>query len=135
MKAALESGRWIGLAPLGYENVRTRIKGEPNIRPVEPAAALVLVRESFESMAAANDRPAALLRKMTASGLRFKKGHRLTLDRFLNALKSPADIDKIPSKKYGLQTEYTSRWSVMLRFATLNWHSGAKGLLRTYTAQ
>jgi len=50
MKLALESGRWIAWAPLGYENVRTGTKGEPNIRPVEPAAGLV--RQSFELMAA-----------------------------------------------------------------------------------
>jgi DNA invertase Pin-like site-specific DNA recombinase len=90
MKLALESGRWIAWAPLGYENVRTRTKGEPNIRPVEPAAGLV--RQSFELMAAGTERPAAALRIMTDLGLRSRKGNKLTVDRFVQTLKNPAYV-------------------------------------------
>jgi hypothetical protein len=67
MKAAFEDGRWIRSAPLGYENVRSKVKGQPSLVPSETEAPFV--RKSFELVRAANDRPVEVLRMMTALGL------------------------------------------------------------------
>jgi DNA invertase Pin-like site-specific DNA recombinase len=98
MKAALEAGRWLGKAPLGFVNVRAK-KGEPNITPVEPA--ISLVRQSFELFEAGNDRPTALLRTMTNLGLLSRTGKEMTVDQFIRILKSVAYIGQVPSKKHG----------------------------------
>ena len=99
MKAALESGRWIGKAPLGWVNVRAR-KGEANIAPKEPEYSHM--KKAFELVESGTDHPAAVLRTMTALGLRSVNGKVLTVDSFIRLLKNPVYIGKIPSKKYGV---------------------------------
>jgi site-specific DNA recombinase len=98
MKAAFEEGRWCRPAPLGYESTRTKIKGQPNIVPLESEAELV--RKSFELMSAGNDRPSDVLRKMTALGLRSKKGNKLTPHSFLKMLRNPVYIGLVQSAKW-----------------------------------
>ncbi len=66
MKAAFEDGRWCRPAPLGYQSVGTKAKGQPNIVPLEREASLIV--KSFDLVHAGNDRPADILRKMTAMG-------------------------------------------------------------------
>jgi site-specific DNA recombinase len=38
MRAAWEDGRWCRLAPLGYHNVGTKLRGQPNIVPTQAEA-------------------------------------------------------------------------------------------------
>lgn len=101
MKHAVLSGRWIAQSPLGYQNVRTKTKGEPNIAPAEPGASWM--KQSFSLMGEGTDRPAAVLRKMADLGMRSKNGKIITVDRFINMLRNVAYIGQIPSKKYGNQ--------------------------------
>jgi site-specific DNA recombinase len=99
MKAAFEDGRWIRRAPLGYENVNIKVKGQPNIVPHEAEAPLV--RKAFELVQAGNDRPAEILRVMTELGLRSKKGNKLILTSFLQMLRNPVYMGQMQSKKWG----------------------------------
>jgi site-specific DNA recombinase len=98
MKAAFEEGRWCRPAPLGYESTRTKVKGHPNIVPLESEAELV--RKSFELMSGGNDRLADVLRKVTAKGLRSKKGNKLTRHSFKQMLCNPVYIGMVQSKKW-----------------------------------
>ena len=98
MKAAFEDGRWGRPAMLGYQNTRLKIKGQPNIVPLEPEAGLV--KRAFEFVAEGNERTADVLRKMTALGLQSKKGNKLCLTAFLDMLRNPAYIGQIRSDKY-----------------------------------
>jgi site-specific DNA recombinase len=99
MKAAFEDGRWCRPAPLGYHNMGTKAKGQPNIVSSEPEASLVV--KAFEQVQLGHDRPAEVLRTMTALGLRSKKGRKLTPHVFLKMLRNPVYIGKMKSKKWG----------------------------------
>jgi site-specific DNA recombinase len=101
MKAAFEDGRWCRPAPLGYHSVGTKAKGQSNIVPFEPEASLVV--KAFELVQLGHDRPAEVLRTMTALGLRSKKGRKLTLHVFLKMLRNPVYIGEMKSKKWGTQ--------------------------------
>ncbi len=98
MKAAFEEGRWCRPAPLGYEGTRTKVKGHSNIVPLESEAELV--RKSFELMSEGNDRLADVLRKVTAMGLRSKKGNKLTQHSFKKMLSNPVYIGMVKSNKW-----------------------------------
>jgi site-specific DNA recombinase len=100
MKAAFEDGRWCNLAPLGYRNVGTKLKGHPNIVPFEPEANWI--RKAFELVHTGNDRPAKVLREITDLGLRSKKGKKLTVSTFLETLRNPVYIGQMRSKKHGI---------------------------------
>ena len=100
MKVAFEDGRWCRKPPLGYCGVKTKTKGQPNIVPVEPEASLVL--KAFELVHAGNDRPADILRALTAMGLRSKGGNKLTPHTFLKMLRNPVYIGLMKSKKWGI---------------------------------
>src|SRR6185437_158209 len=99
--AVMERHTYSGFAHLGYLNVRSRTKDQPNIEPQEPAFSLVGM--SFEKMKTGNYSPAACLREMTALGLRSKFGNKLTVQGFKNLLQNEAYIGKSPSKRYGTQ--------------------------------
>ena len=98
MRASFEEGRWGRPAPLGYQNVKTKIKGQPNIVPLPGEAELVT--KAFELVSAGNSRPAEVLRTMTAMGLRSKKGNALTAHTFLKLLRNPAYIGMVHSDKW-----------------------------------
>jgi site-specific DNA recombinase len=98
MKAAFEEGRWCRPAPLGYESTKTKVKGQSNIVPLESEAELV--RKSFELVSEGNDRLAVVLRKVTAMGLRSKKGNKLTLHSFKKMLSNPVYIGMVKSNKW-----------------------------------
>ena len=99
MKAAFEDGRWCRPAPLGYRSVGTKIKGSPNIVPVEPEASLVV--KAFEighSGPRSSVRPSSHLDR---ERFRSKKGNKLTLHVFLKMLRNPVYIGEMKSKKWG----------------------------------
>ena len=98
MRAAFEEGRYCRPAPLGYQNARIKVKGQPNIVPLESEAALI--RKAFELVAEGNNRPADVLRQMAMLGLRSKGGNKLKLHGFLNMLRNPIYIGLLKSKKW-----------------------------------
>ena len=98
MRVAFEDGRWCRKPPLGYCGVKTKTKGQPNIVPVEPEASFV--RKAFELVHAGNDRPAEILRTLTAMGLRSKLGNKLTPHTFLKMLRNPVYIGQMKSEKW-----------------------------------
>ena len=98
MKVAFEDGRWCRKPPLGYCSVKTKTKGQPNIVPVEHEASFV--RKAFESVLAGNDRPAEILRTLTAMGFRSKLGNKLTPHTFLTMLRNPVYIGQMKSEKW-----------------------------------
>jgi len=99
MRDALQRGRWIGIAPIGYANIRAG-KNEPNIIPQEPY--FTLIRESFEMLAASIVAVDVCLEEMTRRGLVSRRGNKLTNRQFKRMLQNPGYIGKIPSKKYGV---------------------------------
>jgi site-specific DNA recombinase len=99
MKSAFEDGRWCRPAPLGYHSVGTKTKGQSNIVPLDTEACLVV--KAFELVQLGHDRPAEVLRTLTAMGLRSKKGNKLTLDVFLEMLRNPVYIGLMRSEKWG----------------------------------
>jgi site-specific DNA recombinase len=98
MKVAFEDGRFCRAAPLGYQNVKNKIKGQPNMVSLETEARLIV--KSFELVHAGNSRAADVLRTVTALGLRSKKGNKLNLHTFLNMLRNPVYIGMVRSKKW-----------------------------------
>ena len=100
MRVAFEDGRWCRRPPLGYCSVQLKIKGQPNIVPCEPEARFI--QSAFELVDAGHDRPAEVLRTLTAMGMRSKGGNKLTLNTFLKMLRSPVYIGQMKSKKWGM---------------------------------
>lgn len=98
MKAAFEDGRWCRPAPLGYQSIRAKAKGQPNIVPMETEASFI--RRAFELVHAGNSRTADVLRIVTLMGLRSKKGNKLTLHSFLKMLRNPVYIGMVRSTKW-----------------------------------
>jgi site-specific DNA recombinase len=101
MKAAFDDGRWCRPAPLGYHSIGTKAKGQSNIVPLDAEAKLVV--KAFELVQLGHDRPAEVLRTLTAMGLRSKKGNNLTLHVFLKLLRNPVYIGQMKSKKWGIR--------------------------------
>ena len=99
MKAAFDDGRWCRPSPLGYQSVGTKIKGQPNIVPLESEAGLI--RKSFELISEGNHKAAEVLRIVTLMGLRSKKGKNLNLTSFLKMLRNPVYIGQMKSKLWG----------------------------------
>ena len=98
--ALLERHCWLGVAPVGYVNVRA-LRGEPNIVPKEPYFGFM--RRGFEMIDSGTWRPAACVRELTTRGFRTRKGNELTDGAFIRLLENPAYIGKIPSRRYGVQ--------------------------------
>ncbi len=84
MKAAISRGRWVWQAPIGYLNHDARTG--PSLTP-DPERAPA-VREAFE-LCAAGVTGHALLERLTAQGLRTKRGHPLTWSRLYVLLRTP----------------------------------------------
>lgn len=102
MRAALlNHHHYLGMASLGYKNVRVR-KGEPNIVPEEPG--FTLMRQSYVMLESGTIRLAECLRKMTKRGLRSRNGKVLTVRAFIRLLQNPIYAGKIRSSKYGVQS-------------------------------
>ena len=100
MRAALERGRWTWLAPLGNRNGNTKI-GEPSLVP-EVQHGPVLTR-AFDMVATGNDTATAVLRKMTALGLRTRKGKPLSLQTFSALLKRRIYTGIIDAPGFGMK--------------------------------
>ena len=96
MKAALESGHWTFGAPIGYCR-KIDTTGRDSIEP-DPIGG-PLIRQAFELVATGLHTKAEVLRKLTAAGLRTRRGNRLSLQTFQQLLRKPiyAGILSVPS--------------------------------------
>lgn len=86
MKAAVDRGRWVWVAPLGYRNMPLRAGG-PSLMP-DPERA-PLVTQAFECCARGIV-GRELLAHLSAIGLRTKRGDKLSLSRLYQLLRQPA---------------------------------------------
>jgi len=92
MKAAVDRGRWVWPAPIGYLNGPAR-SGPSLVHDPERAAA---VREAFH-LCAAGVRGRPLLQRLRAIGLTTKRGNPLTLNRLYELLRHRAYIGYVRS--------------------------------------
>lgn len=89
MRAALQRGRWVWVAPLGYRTGHVRA-GEPSLVPDEQRAPLV--RLAFETVAAGDLCGHPLARMLYAKGLRTKQGKKVHLSVIDRMLRNPIYI-------------------------------------------
>ena len=91
MKAAAEEGRWTFPAPLGYRTVTTsvgsRMEPDPDRAP--------LVRSAFELFATGKYEQQQVLKKITAKGLRTRRGKKVPLQSFNSMLRKPIYAGRI----------------------------------------
>jgi site-specific DNA recombinase len=92
MKEALERGSWPFPTTLGYlkipqENGRSKVEHDPETAP--------LIKQAFELFASGRYERAEVLRIVSASGLRTKKGRKLSQQSFSNMLKNPFYAGKL----------------------------------------
>jgi hypothetical protein len=74
MKAALEIGRWVFLAPIGYVNA-PRSSGKSLLQDPERAA---IIRKAFEDYATGRFSKQQILEHVTAEGLRNRRNQPLS---------------------------------------------------------
>ena len=84
MKAALREGRFVWMAPIGYENIQ--INGRGTIVKNEKAK---LIRETFEEVAKNEEPIEIIFRSMIKNGLIQKNGRPLSRTQFYKLLRNP----------------------------------------------
>lgn len=107
MKDAMREGRYVWMAPIGYDNIR--LGGKPNIAPNEQAD---LIRETFETIAKGTYATEEVRRIMTAKGLFTRKGKPIVKSYFYNMLKNKiyiGYIEKFGESHKGLFTPIISK--------------------------
>lgn len=99
MRKAMESGRWVWQAPLGYVN--NPIKNGPSILIQKPTADLI--RYIFEQVALGYKTKAEILREVTAMGLETRKGKALSKQAMDALLKNPIYAGRVEQKKWDFE--------------------------------
>jgi DNA invertase Pin-like site-specific DNA recombinase len=104
MKAAVERGRWVWPAPLGYLNADPR-RGPSLVPDPERAPA---VREAF-ALCARGVKGRALLAHISALGLRTKHGHPLSSSRLYEMLRQSVYAGRVHHQAWGaaVQGDFT----------------------------
>jgi hypothetical protein len=101
MKAALELGRWTFPAPLGYLNApkwsNASLVYDPERAP--------LVRQAFEDLASGNYTKQEVIARVTAAGLRSRKGLTVSPQSFGQMMRNPIYAGKVESPDYGVSTK------------------------------
>ena len=87
MKAALREGRFVWMAPIGYEN--TQINGRGTIVVSEKAK---IVRQSFEEVAKNEEPTEIIFRSMIKNELVRKNGKPLSRTQFYKMLRNPKEL-------------------------------------------
>lgn len=95
MKDAMREGRYVWMAPVGYDNVR--IGGKATISPNIVMGPLI--RETFQIIAKNTHSTEDVRKMMTVRGLRLKNGKPISKQYFYNMLKNRAYIGMI--EKFG----------------------------------
>ncbi len=100
MRAAAEEGRWPFPPSIGYRMVSTnsfsRMEQDPERAP--------LIRSAFELFATGTYEQDQVLKKVTAKGLRTRKGKKLTLQTFSSMLRKPIYSGRISIPTWGIDT-------------------------------
>ena len=99
MRTALSRGRWAWQAPLGYRNGNVRM-GEASL--VADAERGPVITRAIEMVATGNYSATDVLRKVTALGLRTRKGRPLSLQTFTALLKRPIYAGVIDAPRFGM---------------------------------
>ena len=98
MKAAADEGRWPFPPSIGYRMVSTnsisQLEQDPERAP--------LIRAAFELFATGTHKQEQVLRKITAKGLRTRKGKKLTLQTFSALLRKPIYAGRITIPSWGI---------------------------------
>ena len=100
MKAALELGRWVFLAPLGYMNA-PRAMGKSLIPDPERAP---LVRRAFQDFATGRFTKQEVRANLTALGLKTRRGQPVPSQTFDALLRNRAYIAQVEVPGYGIST-------------------------------
>src|SRR5437660_2168398 len=100
MRAALELGRWVFLAPLGYMNA-PRAMGKSLIPDSERAP---LVRRAFQDFATGRFSKQEVRANMTALGLKTRRGQPVPSQTFDALLRNRAYIGQVDVRGYGIST-------------------------------
>ena len=100
MKAALEEGRWTFPPPLGYL-ISHGSDAIPNLEP-DPKTA-PLVRKAFELYATGMYSKREVLRKITAMGLRSRKGEKVSPQTFDSLLRKKTYAGWLIVKRWGIE--------------------------------
>ena len=108
MKAAVERGRWLWRAPLGYENCQ--VAGSKTIR-IDPVAG-ELVREAYRLASSGFYTQAEILKKVTAQGLRTRRGLRLKQEGLKRILTNPVYAGRLVVKSWG--TDQPGDWEPLV---------------------
>jgi DNA invertase Pin-like site-specific DNA recombinase len=98
MRMGVERGRWLWRAPLGYHNSRTRTGPSLLVDPV----AGPLVRRGIELMATGSLSAAGILDRLTAQGLRSRKGRVLTEGTWSQTLRHPSYCGRLVIPTWGV---------------------------------
>jgi site-specific DNA recombinase len=99
MKAALEIGRWVFLAPLGYINA-PRATGKSLLHDPERAP---LVRRAFEDYATGRFTKQQILERATRAGLRNRRGRPLSSQAIGMLLRNPLYAGIVDVREYGVR--------------------------------
>lgn len=94
MKAAVDRGRWVWPAPIGYQNANNRGRGGPSLIP-DPTRAPA-VREAFE-LYAAGIRGRVLLDRVRDLGLRTTHEKPISFSRLYEILRQPVYVGLVRS--------------------------------------
>ncbi len=100
MRAALELGRWTFPAPLGYLNA-PKWSGRSLVHDPDRAE---LLKRAFEDLATGRYTKQEVIARVTAAGLRSRKGLTLSPQSFGQLMRNPIYIGKIESPDYGIST-------------------------------
>jgi DNA invertase Pin-like site-specific DNA recombinase len=100
MQFALQRGRWVWLAPLGYLNGS---RGGPSLLPDPERASLV--EHGFELVASGAMSALAALDRLHELGLRTRGGHRLSRQSWSNMLRNPVYKGRLVKTSWGIEAD------------------------------
>jgi len=100
MKAALERGRWVWRAPIGYQTGR-RTAGQPSL--VADSERAASVRLAFELIASGIANEAEALRRVAAAGLRTRAGEPIGRQTFRTLIRNPIYKGIMDAPEFGLR--------------------------------
>ena len=100
MKEMVSRGRWPWRAPIGYRNDR----GPDGRKTVVFDDQARLVAKAFEAVAA-GEAPAKVLRRLTALGLKTKKGRPVRLQEFRPMLRNPFYRGVVRANQWAIETQ------------------------------
>jgi site-specific DNA recombinase len=115
MRAAVERGRWVWPAPVGYRT-GIRARGEPSLVPHETHADWV--RRAYEQLAHGHRTVSDVWRELHAAGVCARGSKPVSLQTIHDTLRNPAYFGRLRSR--GLATDRSGDWLPLVSEET--WH-------------